>query len=201
MGKIFIPGQEKSQLYETLAFYDVNRLAHFPVEQWIKKFKSGDTADKLWAVRSRVKLEGSLFIYGYTDQELFEFLSGHCDKHRDMTVCESMYVRDNENLICNGEIAIRRDPVFMSYETGTGKPIYGWHGWVNYRKGFTGREASRLETNQTIRKFSDIPNCLIGLVDLITGKRLIDMTVEFSLYNAPVGIQNRQLLIWEIRKY
>jgi hypothetical protein len=73
------------------------------------------------------------------------------------------------------------------------------------RKGISNREAMQnphwtLNSNDLIKRKYSIPG-LNKVIDYIACNELFDVIVEFSMYDVPVGVNQENLLIWELRSY
>lgn len=128
------------------------------------------------------------FQYKLTRDEVIE---NSKDYKKKFSVYESLAEAD-KTLILQGEIQIDKDFVMMaslsdvkgiSNRIAMQEPKYNIHGFDLTDK----REPS-------IRGLSKV-------LDYIISKELLDVVVEFSLFEIPVGINNEDIIIWELRNY
>ncbi len=130
---------------------------------------------------------GGKFLYMLTKDEVL--LKSR--KYKRYAVYESLAIAD-DRLILQGDIEIDRDFVMraslsdirgISNRIAMEKPVYNIYDYDLKEK----REPS-------IRGLSKV-------IDYISQNSLIDMVVEFSLFEIPVGIGQENIIIWELRNY
>lgn len=184
----------KTDLHRTLEFYDVNRVVSMPAAVFLSKL-SEVSPSSLWAIRTIDRRGGGgLFLNCLSVPDVVDALKVHEEDIPKLIVCESMFVADREDLLCNGEVELFKD------EFGT----WAYKGFVNTTPGVNVREAASLVGDvcgpgiTLIRTRHQVPDVVI---DKLWSKSIINSAVEFSLYRKPVGIHHRHLLIWEIRRY
>lgn len=182
---VFIPGQSKHTLQQTLEHFDVNRVEVMTVAQFKDLYESG-RANKLYGVRGLVP--SAPFFHHHDNSEIYARIKTGEVSDQTHFICENMVENDNTTLVCNGEAMLYRD------EFST----YAWAGFVCYEKGLSCRLAAIHPNMKRIKTRFDVPK---SIFNLIWSKKLLDYVVEFSIYTVPVGIKNSNTLIWEIRQY
>lgn len=196
-----IPGYFKINLVETLDYFKVNRVEYYSLYNFEKRqFRPG----KLFGLRC-LSVQSADFYYGVTFDETVALLKSGKVEPGKYIACDSLQVEDATCLICNGEGRVSPNRIYLNglEKGGTDLKLYNYHGTVNTRSGISCREAgletqSDIKTTKIITRWRDMPK---SVIDLIWIKNLIGFVVEFSIYSKSVGLQNEQLLIWEIRKY
>jgi hypothetical protein len=180
----FTPGRDKSDLVRTLIYFDVNRVNHYSIDEWLKlPFKEKG----VWSVRSyHPSWPG--FGWGVTSKDIILLINNGKIDFKKNYICDSMMYNDKNHLICNGESMLYID----EYKT------WNFMGFVNYQKGMSVREASGNTKLITIKNRHQVPKSIFNLT---WEKKLKDFVIEFSIYDVPVGIKKEKTLIWEIRKY
>lgn len=133
---------------------------------------------------------GGLFQYAVSrDNLLFTIVENYANKY--FTVCESMYFKDKENMLVQGDFYLTENFILS----------YGY----SDIKGKSLRESSRnfpykiweLDIKQRHYLNSNINK----IVDYLVNNNLFNMTVELTLYDYKVGIKNENIIIWEVRNY
>ncbi len=112
-------------------------------------------------------------------------------KYKRYAVYESLAIAD-DRLILQGDIEIDRDFIMraslsdikgISNRIAMEKPVYNIY-------------------NYDLKEKRDPPiSGLSKVIDYISQNSLIDMVVEFSLFEIPVGINQENIIIWELRNY
>ncbi len=180
-------GDSKKQLVQILDYYKVNRVNYYSVDFVLNNGLLFN--NRLLSLRNVKEARGKFF-YGVTWYELnLLFTSDVVEnlKPSDYIVCDSLQVEDRDNLTMNGEALIKKD----EYNEWT------YHGNLNYKKGRACRDIESSSCKVIENKF-DMPKILFN--EMWT-KGIVDLVVEFSIYNKSVGLLNSRLLIWEIRRY
>ncbi len=141
---------------------------------------------KYYNIRDK-SVSGGTFLYMLTkDQVLLK-----SKKYKRYAVYESLAIAD-DRLILQGDIEIDRDFIMraslsdikgISNRIAMEKPVYNIY-------------------NYDLKEKRDPPiSGLSEVIDYISQNSLIDMVVEFSLFEIPVGINQENIIIWELRNY
>ncbi|ABR33476.1 MULTISPECIES: hypothetical protein [Clostridium] len=141
---------------------------------------------KYYNIRDK-SVSGGKFLYMLTkDQVLLK-----SKKYKRYAVYESLAIAD-DRLILQGDIEIDRDFIMraslsdikgISNRIAMEKPVYNIY-------------------NYDLKEKRDPPiSGLSKVIDYISQNSLIDMVVEFSLFEIPVGINQENIIIWELRNY
>lgn len=178
----------KQSLNENLEYFDVNRVVHYKPSKWLHLIKTKQLQEPLWSIRDITKLLGE-FYYGVDDTTVISLISKNKITDGNFLVCRSMKKEDKEDLIVNGEVLIYKDYQYN---------VWSYGGILNYKQGLSVRDASLASNVKYITHRLHIPQIIF---DILWEEGLINMVVEFTLYNKPVGIHNQPLLIWELRRY
>jgi len=188
---MFTPGKDKRELVKTLEYYNVNRVNHYNLGDWVGMYGHYPIffpwVNLKWGIRSFIP-GWSGFGHGVPTEEVLQLYSEGKLISGVHYICDSMIVQDNTSLVCNGEVLLYKDSYY----------VWEWAGFINYNKGLSCRTASTSSEIVYIRNRHQVPKLIFNLV---WEKKLVDYVVEFSIYTEPVGIYKKNLLIWEIRKY
>ena len=126
------------------------------------------------------------FFYKLTAEQVLEVTHSYTK----FSVYESLAQADNY-LVLQGEISISEQFEILAS--------------LDDRKGISNRQAMQnphwtLNPNDLIMRKYSIPG-FNKLLDYICINELFDVVVEFSMYDVPVGVNQENLLIWELRSY
>ena len=150
----------------------------------LKKYLN-ETDFEYYNIREKKASSGS-FIYKLTKEQVIQ----ESKDFQIFSVHESLAGVDDK-LILQGEIYIDADWVMVAS--------------LSTVKNIPNREAMK-KPEYTIEV--DLKSCrepsidgLTEVIDYIVGKELIGMVVEFSLFDARVGVNNENIIIWELRNY
>lgn len=127
------------------------------------------------------------FLYKVTAEQILD----QCKNYTRFSVYESLSLADKK-LLLQGEIFI--DSKFRVIAS------------LSDIKGISNREAMKnpkynLSLDLTERKEPYNIQGLTKILDYIIEHNLIGMVVEFSYYDIPVGVNNENIIIWELRHY
>lgn len=150
----------------------------------LKKYLN-ETDFEYYNIREKKASSGS-FKYKLTKEQVIQ----ESKDFQIFSVHESLAGVDDK-LILQGEIYIDADWVMVAS--------------LSTVKNIPNREAMK-KPEYTIEV--DLKSCrepnidgLTEVIDYIVGKELIGMVVEFSLFDARVGVNNENIIIWELRNY
>lgn len=155
--------------------------------QDVCKFLNSYDCD-LYTMRDKSNIGSVHFIYGATKGEVIRNISNFRGK---FSIFESLSNYDKNNLVLQGEIFVGSDMgVIASLDNRKAisnreamlKPSY------NFKFSLMERKEPRLQG------FSYVLNYIFEY-------SLIDLVVEFSLYNVKVGKNRENIIIWEVRNY
>lgn len=182
----FTPCLNKRDLIKTLEYYDVNRVNHYDLSTWVREVPYLETKER-WGVRSFNWGWKGFKPYATTQEVLEMWILGKINT-KDNYICDSMYENDLNHLIYNGEVMLYKD----EYN------VWQYTGFLNKTKGITCRDAQNGVKFTVINNRHQVPKLVFNL---IWEKKLINTVIEFSIYDIGVGIYNKNLLIWELRRY
>lgn len=129
---------------------------------------------------------GGKFLYKVTAEEIMK----ESIKYKKFSVYESLALAD-DGLILQGDIQLTKDFVL----TGSLSDIKGISNRAAMQKPCYYVNMDLKENNtSSIRGLSTV-------IDYIVEHQLIEIIVEFSLFDVPVGINRENILIWELRNY
>lgn len=141
---------------------------------------------KYYNIRDK-SVSGGNFLYMLTKDEVLL----KSKRYKRYAVYESLAIAD-DRLILQGDIEIDRDFIMraslsdikgISNRIAMEKPVYNIY-------------------NYDLKEKRDPPiSGLSKVIDYISQNSLIDMVVEFSLFEIPVGINQENIIIWELRNY
>ena len=169
---------------------DLNRMAEgiFTSESTGDELRAflDNTSFDYYNIRDKSVSSGK-FLYKLTRDEVFK----ESRNYSKYAVYESLALAD-DRLILQGDIEIDSNFIMraslsdiknISNRTAMQTPVYNLY---NYD----------LKENRepSIRGLSEV-------IDYVASKELLNMVVEFSLFEIPVGIKKENLIIWELRNY
>lgn len=145
-----------------------------------------DSGIKSFCLRDSSSAMGN-FQYDLSKEQVLKSLADYSCA----TISECMKDAD-VNLVLQGEIQITKDFEVMAT--------------LDDKKGISNREAMKAPTFP--RLHFDLKECrepsirgLTTVLDYIIEHELIDVIVEFTLFNEPVGLHRQPIIIWELRNY
>jgi hypothetical protein len=184
---MFIIGERKVDMWRTLDHFGVNRVKWWTIREWL----SDDNANAEYYSLRSFNPAWAGFGYALSSCAIIDLIRER--KVDDMNyICETLKVYDRANLVYNGEVGIYPDDE-CSGRFGT----YRYIGFINRQRGISLREASKHPT-KIIQSRHDIPR---AIWDYMWSMKIVGYVMEFTMFDVPVGIQQRPLVIWEIRKY
>lgn len=150
----------------------------------VKKFLE-DNRFKHYNLRDK-STPGGKFFYKLTAEQVLEVTHSY----PKFSVYESLAQADNF-MVLQGEISISEQFEILAS--------------LDDRKGISNRDAMQnphwtLNPNYLFKRKYSIPG-LDKVIDYICCNELFDVIVEFSMYDVPVGVNQENLLIWELRSY
>lgn len=129
------------------------------------------------------------FLYSVPKERVLTELKNR--NYTEITLSESLYRNDRENLLIQGDICITqkgRMTAALSDERG-----------VSLRYA-TQNPSQRIDIDLTYDRLPKIYG-LHKIIDYIYEKELLGIIVEIGLYNIPVGIKREPIIVWELRNY
>ena len=175
---------------ESIKYIKDKKLNQFPE----KLFHSGDDSKiinflsnypaKYYAIRSKEKVKCLNNDYKVAKEEVLQKA-----KQFDLFTINVSSYNYTDNLLLIGDIMI-----------GSNKAV-----WLiaSTNKNYTGRMAEEnpdfnISTDIFDKKLNDIPGFDL-IYDYIINNELTDIIVEFAIYNIPVGINNENVIVFEVR--
>ena len=145
-----------------------------------------ETNYKAYNIRDKVNAGGT-FKYGVEPQDVLREIKGY----KKFSLAESLQEADKQ-LILQGDIEIDRN--------------FNIRASLSDIAGISNRIAMQQPKYNifNINLAEDKLPYICGLdrvIDYICQHELIDMVVEFSYFNIPVGIKHENIIIWELRNY
>lgn len=141
------------------------------------------------AIRSLI-WGGGFFAKHLDFTEVMHSLLGTMHPLEDLIVCSSMKHYDENHLLCNGEVEVKKGNF----------GVYEYCGFINSNKGLTVRESGKETKGKNIIEITNRHHVPWPVFELIWTKGIIGSVIEFSIYNTEVGIKNERLVVWEIRR-
>ena len=149
-----------------------------------------ESRNKVYNIRDNEHYNGK-FTVGIHFKNLREELKNYMGCR--VRINENIIDYDKDNLIVKGDIVLHRDFTVRATISGV--------------KGITQREASNnpnvfetVDCNIVNEKFiSKYKRELEKVLDLICKNNLFDVIVEFGVYDKAIGVNNENIIFWELR--
>lgn len=165
-------------------------LSNTSIDGVIKAVDDGNSTNKKYNIRDNTNYSGK-FTTGIPFENLREELKNYSNCR--VRINENIAEYDNDNIIVQGDIVLYSD--FTVKAT------------ISSVKGITQREASNnpevfeiIDCNIVTERFiSKYKRELEKVLDIICKNNLLNVIVEFGVYDRAIGVNNDNIIFWELR--